>query len=155
MVQLTCLPTSTTICTMTNTHKLVFIDSDAFIALAKIDDANHQKAKRLFSVLHEQGCSCVTSNLVFSEVTTVLSQRVGRQAALAFIDTMQAPDNDLPMIFINKAMHEHATTLFKAQKSKNISFVDCTNMAMIQMLPCNTVLSFDHIYRKNQITLFA
>ncbi len=51
----------------------VFVDSDAFIALAKEDDSNHKKAKQIFEHLQKKSVTFITSNYVFSEVITVLS----------------------------------------------------------------------------------
>ncbi len=133
----------------------IFVDSDALIALLKIDDSNHELASQLFALIRKNGRQTVISNVVFAEVVTILSQRVSRQAALAFIDIVRAKDSDLLMLFISQDVHNLATTLFKKQKSKNVSFVDCTNMALVTMLHCEAILSFDHVYRQNKIPMFT
>ena len=46
-----------------------------------------------------------------------------------------------------------AIQIFKAQTSKNTSFVDCTNMAFMQQLNLDAIFSFDKVYRKNKFTL--
>ncbi|MCA9407519.1 MAG: hypothetical protein KC733_02425, partial [Candidatus Omnitrophica bacterium] len=60
-----------------NKAKVVFIDSDAFIAIVKKDDTNHNKAKNLFYSLKDKNIIFCSSNYVYSEVITVLSQRIG------------------------------------------------------------------------------
>lgn len=46
----------------------VFVDSDAFVALAKIDDVNHKKAVEILSRLApEESIIFTTPNYVFAE----------------------------------------------------------------------------------------
>ena len=60
--------------------RTIFVDSDAFVALAKSDDSNHRMAQSLLGQLIDQ-------EVVF--VTSSLNQRIGHKEALAFIRTMK------------------------------------------------------------------
>src|SRR5689334_22371162 len=104
----------------------IFVDTDAFIASLKADDPNHERAKDLFERLKQHPIQFMTSNYVFSEAITVLSQRVSKAAALAYIDTMTATESPFQIRRIGEAEEAEALTVFKAQTSKNTSFVDCT-----------------------------
>lgn len=129
----------------------IFVDSDAFVAFIKQDDSNHKKAKRLFESLQAKSLTFVTSNYVISEVITVLSQRVDHKTAIVFIDSMKSGDSDFLIEWINETVEEKAIQLFREQTSKNISFVDCTNMALIKEKHMDAIFSFDHAYKKNSI----
>ena len=56
------------------------------------------------------------------------------------------------MIEDEQGKKEEAINVFKAQTSKNTSFVDCSNMAYLQQLHwlrLDAIFSFDAIYKKN------
>ncbi|MDO8498045.1 MAG: PIN domain-containing protein [bacterium] len=129
--------------------QLVFIDSDAFIGLIKEDDAHYSQTQRSFSRLYKEKYEYITSNYVFSEVITVLSLRVGREGAIKFIDTIKTPLSEYRVVWINEEIEEKAIEIYKKQTSKNVSFVDCTNMALMELHNIPLIFSFDRIYRKN------
>lgn len=131
----------------------ILVDADAFVALAKEDDANHKKAVEVLGALNERPVSFLTTNYVFLEVVTVLSVRVGRTAALAFIDSMRSVDSPFPVHRISEELDDSAVEIFTKQTSKNVSFVDCSNIAVCRALHVDSVFSFDKIYPKNGIPL--
>ena len=134
---------------MNDKNKLIFVDSDAFIALAKQDDANHKKAVKLLEQLLDQHVNFITSNFVFSEVITVISMRIGHKKAIEFIDKLKDPHSGFEIKRVDADTEEAAIELFKKQTSKNTSFVDCTNMVLLKKLYVDAIFSFDDIYRKN------
>ncbi len=126
----------------------IFVDSDAFIALARKDDANHQKALAKLSIL-EGNYSFMTSNYVFSEVVTVLSLRISRKAALAFIKELKSPKNQYNFIWIDAHLESLGIKKYQEQTTKNVSLTDCINMACLDEHKIKSIFSFDAIYRKN------
>lgn len=135
------------------TPQYIFIDSDAFIALIKEDDSNHQKAKKIFEQLENLPINFITSNYVFSEVLTVLSQRVSHKIAVTFIQNMVSDDSVFQIERINEEVERRAIQVFINQSSKNISFVDCTNIALIKTKGWESIFSFDEGYIKNGLRL--
>lgn len=136
-----------------NTPSMIFVDSDAFVAVLRKDDSNHQKAKRLYLQLEKLNVSFATSNYVFAEVITVISQKIGHQKALEFISNMRSPDSLYNFIRVTPEVEEMAIEIFKKQTSKNVSFVDCTNMAIVKHENLDAIFSFDEIYKKNGFKL--
>lgn len=128
---------------------MIFIDSDAFIGLVKEDDAHYSQTQRIFSRLYEEKYEYITSNYVFSEVITVLSLRVGHEAAVSFINTIKDTQSQYQVVWINEEIEEKTIEIYKKQTSKNVSFVDCTNMALMELHNIPLIFSFDGIYRKN------
>ncbi len=90
-----------------------------------------------------------TSNYVFAEAATVLSQRVNHDVAIQFIDTMKSPESAFHIAWADEALDEQAIQIFKKQTSKNVSFVDCTNMAFVDTHKLDYIFSFDETYPKN------
>lgn len=127
----------------------VFVDSDAFIAFMKKDDTLHSKAVKYFKKLSDQDVHFLTSNYVFSEVITVASQRISRSAALQFIETVRSAQNPFDIRIVDQETNDLAVDIFQVQKSKNVSFVDCANMAIMTRYRLQAIFSFDMIYQKN------
>ncbi len=138
----------------TKSKQIVFVDSDAFIALIKEDDTNHKKAKEVLQrVTGAHEVTFITCNYVFSEVVTVISQRVGHKEAIAFIDAITAPDYYIEVKRVTEEEEKHAIDFFKRQSSKNVSFVDCTNMALMMEHQISDIFSFDGVYKTNGFVL--
>src|SRR5258708_4200871 len=135
-----------------NDARNIFGDADAFVALTITNDSNHQKAVSLLNRLLETPAKFFTSNYVFSESITVISQRSSHATAVAYISKMQSPDSPFQIKRADEAVDEAALQIFKQQTSKNTSFVDCTNMAylqQVQWLRLDAIFSFDAVYKKN------
>lgn len=127
----------------------IFVDADAFIAFTKEDDSNHKLAQNIFEKLQDTEITFITSNFVFAEVVTVLSQRVSHKAAVIFINNIKSSDNIFQIERINENTEEAAIHIFIKQTSKNVSFVDCLNIALIKEKHMDGIFSFDSIYKKN------
>jgi len=132
----------------------VFVDSDAFVALIKEDDDNHEKAKGILkALLEDYDTTFITSNYVFSEVATVVSQKVGHREALEFIDTITSPEYYIEMKRVSQELERQAIEIFRRQTSKNVSFVDCTNMAVMTASRIKDIFSFDSRYKTNRFNM--
>ena len=129
----------------------VFVDSDAFVALAKTDDSNHSAAIEIFEQLKTKEVKFLTSNYVFAETITVISQQVGREQALSFIRSMKGSESPFPCRWVDSDIEVTALEIFSKQTSKNVSFVDCTNIAIVREDDLDAIFSFDSVYRKNSI----
>ena len=140
---------------MTNSseRKKVFVDADAFIAIVKSDDQNHSAAKDIFDRLCLNRIHFITSNYVFAEVVTVLSCRVGHESALRFIDWRTSQEENIESIIVDADIERKAVEIFRRQKSKNTSFMDCCHMACVNRFHLDAIFSFDHVYSQNNIPL--
>lgn len=131
----------------------IFVDTDAFVALTVKTDAHHEKVLTLLQKLHAKSVTFMTSNYVFSESITVISMRASHETAIAYIAAMRNPQSPFLIKRIGEVEEEEAIKIFTKQTSKNTSFVDCTNMAYMQLLNLDAIFSFDEVYRKKGFTL--
>ena len=131
----------------------IFVDTDAFVALIKKNDSNHAKAKNIFEKLQSIPIEFTTSNYVFSETITILSQKVNHATAIRYIDAMLSSENVFDIRRVDETIEDLAISIFKDQTSKNISFVDCANMAVIRELGLDGIFSFDRAYITNKLSL--
>lgn len=133
--------------------KKILIDADAWVAFIYRDDAHHERASELFDIFEHSKDSMITTNYVFAEAITVISRRAGHKRALAFIESLQSPASHLSVLYANAHIDSLAAAVFKRQTSKNVSFIDCANMAIMDELNLDAIFSFDKIYQKNNYRL--
>lgn len=122
----------------------ILVDSDAFVGWLKPDDSLHERVTILFGRIKEQKQATVTTSLVVAETATTLSNKVSQEAAIRFLDFVE----HLPVIHIGEDLHRKTTELFKQQKEKGISFVDCSNVVVLKHFGMPAILSFDKFYSK-------
>lgn len=132
----------------------LFVDADHFIAVVNKKDKNHQKAIRLSRLVAQARISfIVASGYSVGEAITVISQKVGHQTAISFSKALEK--SDLTIIDVSREQRLAGLVVFERQKSKNVSFTDCVNMALMGELGIDTILSFDEDYKKNGFLRFG
>jgi len=119
-----------------------FVDSSYFIALYNNGDALHQKARDAAGRLAASGQNVVTSNYVLLEVLTVLSQRIDRQLAIAAGQNI-SDATQIEVVHITETLHERSWQIFQSVERKNVSFVDCSIVAVMQYAGIQQLLTFD------------
>jgi predicted nucleic acid-binding protein len=126
----------------------VFIDSSFFIAVVNADDPLHARAVEIMRSAHDKGAifSPVTSNFVVNEVITVLSQRTGKALALAFADFIYH-SSPMHIITIDRTIEAKAVEYLKNIASKNVSFCDCTILAILELFHIPFLATFDRDFQ--------
>ena len=124
----------------------VFVDTSAYIASLYKKDSNHRRALKISQELFNHGADFITSNIVIYEVYTVLSLKVDKKIAIAFHRKIK--EEKLPIFYMNETIEEEAWKIFEEEKSKNVSFFDCTSFAIIKKLNLKSVFSFDRHFEK-------
>lgn len=84
----------------------------------------------------------VTSNLVFLETVTVLSQRVGRDVAIDAGNELKFSPS-LRLVEVDASLQERTWQIFQEIDQKNISFVDCSILAVLESYGIEYLLTFD------------
>jgi hypothetical protein len=92
----------------------------------------------------ERKCSSAKYDIWF--FTGYSSQKVSKPVAITSIDTMTSP---FTIKKVDGWEEEEAINVFKAQPSKNTSYVDCTNMVLMKWGNLDAIFSFDEVYRKS------
>ncbi len=124
----------------------IVLDSNVLVALYKIDDSTHQKAKEITRRLHDQGDIFMILNLVAQETATVISMKVGQKEAKDFyLKRDRVVDQE---IVLDDSLEKLAWNIFMKQAKKGTSFIDCANLALIEKYNLNGILSFDKFYPK-------
>ena len=124
------------------TSERVFADSNYFVALFYPHDALHHQATIHANSIAKDNLHIITSSFVFLETVTVLSQRAGR--AVSREAGLYLRNNPfVTLLHIDEALGEKAWRIFQNTQDKNISFVDCSTIAVMQAEHITTLLTFD------------
>ncbi|MGI9028081.1 MAG: type II toxin-antitoxin system VapC family toxin [Candidatus Saccharimonadales bacterium] len=120
----------------------VFVDSNFLIGLYNASDTLHGKTSAINARLASSGARLYVSNYILLEVLTVLSQRIGRAEAIAVGNNI-IDGGHIEVIHINEDMHALSWNIFQLVTNKNVSFVDCSILAVMQDSGIRHLLTFD------------
>lgn len=118
----------------------IFFDTSFYVAINHKSDSLHHEAIRLAQTLTKFDHQDYTSNFVLLETLTVLSQKENRLAAILFRDNELAYTN---LIRISAQLENKSWEIFKQIKNKNISYVDCSILAVIKNHKIDQLVTFD------------
>lgn len=120
----------------------IFTDSNVFIASLWKEDKLHKRVQPIIKDFERRRLRFVISNLIFLEIVTVISQRVGRKAAIkAGVDLLEHPL--IEIVHINEMLQEDSWQIFQKIENKNVSFVDCSILATMRAEGIPTLFTFD------------
>ncbi|MEK7576828.1 MAG: PIN domain-containing protein [Patescibacteria group bacterium] len=132
----------------------VFFDSSVFIGFLNKDDALHVPARTLVQAfLDANDYTSVTSNFVISETITVLSQRANKQLAIMFAELIYHSPA-IHIITVDQRIEAKAVEYLKKLKSKNVSFCDCTILAIMDLFQIPYLATFDNDFKKGTSSQF-
>ena len=124
----------------------ILLDSDGLFGLYVPSDPHHEKAKHLALFLRAQMVELYVTNVVIWETATVLSYKIGQELAIQFVRSF--PSLGAHMVVLDESLESRGWEVFLRQTKKGTSFVDCANVAVIEELKLDGILSFDEFYPK-------
>ncbi len=126
----------------------VFVDSNVFIGILNAHDALHERSVALWKKLQERQYRVVLSHFIVSEVVTVLSYRSHKQDALYFAQSIYFDNNhEVDIVRLDETLELRALEVMRSASSKNISFVDASNIAIMETYGIKQIASFDKMFR--------
>ena len=132
---------------------MIFVDSDAYIAIHAEKDSHPSRALKLMEELIGSDEQLVTSWQVADEVATKLSYFTTKKNAVKFLRSLLRQGTRIE--YVDAAMAIKVAGVFLRQTSKRISLTDCANMAIARKLGVQVFLSFDEHYVQNGFRLFG
>lgn len=120
----------------------IFVDSNYLVAFFNVKDTLHQRAVILAKKLESDKITIIISNFIFLEVVTVLAQRVGKETA-SRVGQYLFENPKIKMFHIDIILQNDTWRIFQHIRDKNISFVDCSILALMQAEHINDLLTFD------------
>ena len=130
----------------------VFVDTNVFVALEDQNDSTHKKAIELSLLLNQnKKMKFYTSSEVIGETLTVVSHKLGKEMARLFMKKYK--NTKTREIFFEENMYQVTKGLFLRNKSKNISFIDCSSVLAMRRAKIKVIFSFDEDFRKLGVKL--
>ncbi len=112
--------------------------------MAKEDDTNHVKAIHK-AKLFEEAVIFITP-FCLPEAATALSYKVSHKAAKKFLK--EARKKRFIEIYLDSKIVKLADEIFLSQNKKGTSWIDCFNIAVVELYQFDGILSFDKFYKK-------
>lgn len=128
----------------------IFADTSAIISLFDEQDPNHLQAQALSSHLKPADVITLISNFVFAEIVTILSKKLGKEESNQIGKYIKI---NLRIIRLTEETENLAWEIFKKQRSKNVSFVDCTIFALYKDGAFDKAFTFDSDFKTNKIPI--
>lgn len=126
---------------------IVFADSNYWIGLFNPKDELHPSSRATGKELISAKVEFLISNYIFSEVTSVLSLRAGRQAGTAAGQYLLS-DPKIKTIHLDQVLHQGTWQIFQEIRQKDLGFVDCSILAILRTEPIDALLTFDDLLAK-------
>jgi predicted nucleic acid-binding protein len=124
---------------------MILVDSCVFIAYANTRDVHHKKALKIMEDISSgMYGKPIFSDYIFSEVVTVMLLKTGFNHAKKFGTYMVSSEYEL--FKIDERTFEKAWKIFC--DVQDMSFVDCTNLALMERFDIKKIATFDKGFLK-------
>ena len=124
---------------------MIFVDSSAFLAIVKVDDLNHLRAKQQWTDLLNSNEALYTNNYVMVESIAIIQKRSG----LKVVGQLQKNFLSLVNIdWISEEYHSQALETVFERKLRRLSLVDSTAFQTMRRLGIETAFTFDNHFRE-------
>ena len=129
---------------------MVLIDSNIWIATKKSNDSMHQKAQKIIEHLLNTKARIKITDYILDEVVTFLERKTSHNVASETLEILLT-SKSIEMIKVDGVVFDRATEIFKSYS--NLSFTDCTIIAVAENIDDHIIYSFDSGFDKiNWIT---
>lgn len=125
--------------------KSIIIDSSYLISTAIKQDNNHHLAPYFHTQVYAYQSIYIT-NYIFAEVSTVLSQRLGKVQSGIILQRVLL--DKIAMIHVNEEIDKQVRSEFLKLKDKNISYVDLSTSVIAKINKISAVATFDKHFKK-------
>jgi predicted nucleic acid-binding protein len=127
--------------------RAVFVDTGGWMACADRADPAHGPCRAARDEMLEAGRNLITTDFVLDETLTLIRFRLGLSAANAWWQQIDGSAR-LRWERVETDRFERARHLFFQYRDKDLSFTDCTSIAIMRELKLTTVLTTDRHFRQ-------
>jgi predicted nucleic acid-binding protein len=127
--------------------RAVFVDTGGWMACADLADPQNGACSAARDAVLEAGKPLLTTDFVIDETLTLIRFRLGFVAANAWWEQIHGSAR-LRWERIESDRFERARHLFFQYRDKDLSFTDCTSIAVMRELKLTTVITTDHHFRQ-------
>ncbi len=124
----------------------VFVDTAAWAALFDERDRDHRRAASAWKRLKRDRARIVSSDYVFDETVTLMRRRAGFDAARRTGEALLT-STTLALLEIDRSLFVRAWDLHRRYADHDLSFTDCTTLAVIETHRAEAVFTYDRDFR--------
>ncbi len=125
----------------------VFVDTGGWMACADRADPAHASCRAARDGALAAGLTLITTDFVIDETLTLIRFRLGLDAADAWWQQLDGSAR-LRWERVETERFERARHLFFQYRDKDLSFTDCTSIAIMRELKLTTVLTTDRHFHQ-------
>ena len=130
--------------------KRIFVDTSGWYSLMDQDDPDHPAVEAWF---RSNTFPLITTNYTFSETVTLIMNRLGHRAAVAFGGELMESRSIL-FFRATEEDEKKAWEYFVKHSDKEYSFVDCLSFVVMKKLQVREALSIDKHFRQSGFRVF-
>lgn len=127
--------------------KAVFVDTGGWMACADQADPVHGQSRAARDAVLKSGQTLITTDFVLDETLTLIRFRLGLRAANSWWQQIDGSAR-LRWERIDGDHFERARALFFHYRDKDLSFTDCTSIAVMRELKLSTVITTDRHFQQ-------
>ena len=131
----------------------VFVDTSALYAPLDESDSNHRPAISIMTRLAAEPSQLLTTNWILAEAHALTLSRLGRHAALQFLEAVDTSSTRL--IRVTAADEERARAILRQYDDKDFSLTDASSFAVMERLRMSEAFSFDRNFSQYGLTVLA
>lgn len=120
----------------------VFVDTSAIIGLYLESDEWHASAKKVMAEFQRVRRPLFFTTDVFDEAVTLMRRWGGYDVAVRSGEALRG-SRVLHLVEVDERAREGAWRTFRANRILNLSFSDCTSVAIMERLGIHEVFTFD------------
>lgn len=123
-------------------EKEVFVDTSAWIALAILNDKNHDNARTVYPQLLKKHQRLITTNLIIAETYIILRKYSGAHAAIGFLDRVEK-SQWIEKFYSDYGLEEQAYAILKKFQDQDFSFTDAVSFSLMQQRGVKKAFAYD------------
>ncbi len=123
----------------------VFVDSGALVAVVHEPDANHRRARETYRSLLKN-TPILTTNLVLSEVYTLLRSRAGWEIAFTFNQRFRQ-SHRVRIVYVDRDLDSAAEEILSRYREHQFSYVDAVSFAIMRARGIEEAFAFDKHFK--------
>lgn len=128
----------------------VFVDTQAYVALANLDDPSHDRAVEVTAQLRHTQARLVTTRAILIEVGNFFRQVSSRKCAIRIIEAA-LEDHEaglLEIVSIDDDLWQKGWQLFTDRPDKDWGLTDCLSFALMRNRGMQAAFTCDHHYEQ-------
>jgi predicted nucleic acid-binding protein len=124
----------------------VFVDTNAYGAVAVARDQNHQRALDILSLLSQSHHRLFTTNFVLAETHALILARRGRDAALRTLQRIER--GSTTVIRVDEGDERRARHIIEGHRDKDYTLTDAMSFVVMERLAIGHAFTFDRHFRQ-------